>query len=345
MRIFSYRNKRRAKLALAVVGAAVLVLLLVCLFRFVYLQRFLVYTPEGVQLNYDQDLQSGRVSREEADPDAFPVTILPPSDSVAASAANEEMRQLSGFYVTTDMLLDVPAVMEALEEQESVSALLLEMKSIYGNFYYASTLPGAVQSSADISAVSALLEQLTAGEDLYLIAGVPAFSDNNFALANQPYGLPLSSGALWMDSNGCYWLDPLEEEVQNYLVSIAMELSNMGFDEVVFEDFMVPDSSNIVYDYEGTRDEAAAQAAQAIYAALGNYPIRVSFGTSSALVAQSADRVYLQASDGSAVAGMVESIQESLEDPSVQVVFLTASRDTRFEGYGILRPLIEEKAE
>ncbi len=345
MRIFSYRNKRRAKMFLLVLGAAILVLALVCLFRFIYLQRFLVYTPDGVQLNYDQDLQAGRVSQDESNPEEFPVTMLLPDDSISVSAANEEMKQLSGFYITTDMLLNAPAVTEALEEQEEISALLLDMKSIYGNFYYASTIPGAIQSSADIPAIGALLEQLTADDGLYLIAGIPAFSDNNFALANQPYGLPLSSGALWMDSNGCYWLDPLEEEVQNYLVSIAIELSNLGFDEVLFEDFRVPDSSNIVYNREVSRDEAAAQAAQAISAALGDYPIRVSFGTSSTLTAQSADRVYLQASDGSAVAGMVESLQESLEDPSVQIVFLTASRDTRFDGYGILRPLIEERVE
>ena len=56
---------------------------------------------------------------------------------------------------------------------------------------------------------------------------------------------------------------------------------------------------------------------------------------------QYSDRVYLEASDGSAVAGLVGTFQDSLEDPAVQVVFLTASRDTRFEGYGILRPLIE----
>lgn len=342
MRIFSYRNKRRAKILLAVLGGIVLVVFVACLLRFIYLQRFLVYTDNGVELNYAQDLQSDRAPMETTDLSQYPVQVMAPEDNVAVSSqANEEMKQLAGFYATTSMLLDMPSVTETLAEQEPVAALLLDMKSIYGNFYYASTIPGAVQSSADIPAVTAFLEELSSREDLYLIARVPSFSDNNFALANQSCGLPLSSGALWMDSEGCYWLDPLEEDVQNYLVSIAKELSGLGFDEVVFADFYVPDSENIVYDQEVSRAEAAALAAEAIRTALDAYPIRVSFGSSNPQVVQSSDRVYLEASDGSAVAGLVGTFQDSLEDPAVQVVFLTASRDTRFEGYGILRPLIE----
>lgn len=342
MRIFSYRNKRRAKIILAVLGAAVLIAFLAILLRFVYLQRFLVYTDEGVTLNYEQDLQSDRSPMESTDLSEYPVQIMAPEDNLAVSAqANEEMKQLAGYYVTTPMMLDMPSVTAALEEQAPFAALMLDMKSIYGNFYYASTIPGAVQSSADIPAITAMLDDLCSQEDLYLVARVPSFSDNNFALANQSCGLPLSSGALWMDSEGCYWLDPLEEEVQNYLISIAKELSGLGFDEVVFADFYVPDSGSIVYDREVTRAEAAAQAAEAIRTALDSYPIRVSFDSSNPQVVQHSDRVYLEASDGSAVAGLVGTFQDSLEDPSIQVVFLTASRDTRFEGYGILRPLIE----
>ena len=342
MRIFSYRNKRRARIILAVLGVAVLAVLLACILRFIYLQRYLVYGNDGVTLDFEQDLQSDRGPMETQDLSDYPVEVLAPEENMAVSAqASEEMTRLSGFYATTSMLLDMPSVTDALEEQESISALLLDMKSIYGNFYYASTIPGAVQSSADIPAITAMLEELKGRDKLYLIARVPSFSDNNFALANQSCGLPLSSGALWMDSEGCYWLDPLEEEVQNYLISIAMELSNMGFDEVVFSNFYVPDSTNIVYDREVTRAEAAIQAAESIRAALESYPIRVSFGSVDPQVIQYSDRVYLEASDGSTVAGLVDSFRDSLEDTAVQVVFLTASRDTRFEGYGILRPLIE----
>ena len=72
-------------------------------------------------------------------------------------------------------------------------------------------------------------------------------------------------------------------------------------------------------------------------------PIRVSFNSSNPKVAEVSDRVYLVTSDGASVADLVESVKEPLDDPAAQIVFITASRDTRFDGYGILRPLIEAR--
>ena len=119
----------------------------------------------------------------------------------------------------------------------------------------------------------------------------------------------------------------------------------MGFDEVVFDDFRIPDNNKIVYTSELTREDAAAQAAASLRELLTGEPIRVSFNSENPQVAVSSDRIYLVTEDGAAVAGLVESVQETLENPSAQIVFLTASRDTRFEGYGLLRPLIEERTE
>ncbi len=347
MRIFSYRNKRRAKKALIILAVILAAALLFCLLRFVYLQRFLVYTPTGVQLDYAQDLRSHPTDQTELNPEAFPVEIHTVDESVPVSAVGEApMKQLSGFFITTAMFQDVEGVRTALAALESCDTLMLDMKSIYGNFYYASSVPGAIQAGVEISSIDALVKELAAQDGLYLIARIPSFSDTNFALANQRCGLPLSSGALWMDTNGCYWLDPLDSEVQSYLASIAEELAAMGFDEVVFGDFRIPDSTNIVYDAgELTREEAAAQAAQDLRDTLNACPIRVSFGSSNAQIAQTSDRIYLENDDGAAVAGLVEPFQENLDDPAAQIVFLTASRDTRFDGYSLLRPLIEERAE
>ena len=133
--------------------------------------------------------------------------------------------------------------------------------------------------------------------------------------------------------------------VQEYLVSIAQDLAAMGFDEIVFDEFWIPDSTNIVYNSELTREDAAAEAAKTIRSLLTTDPIRVSFNSSSPKVAEVSDRVCLVTEDGSAVAGLVEEVQEPLEDPAAQIVFLTASRDTRFNGYGLLRPLIEARSE
>ena len=116
-----------------------------------------------------------------------------------------------------------------------------------------------------------------------------------------------------MDSNGCYWLNPADPDVQDYLVSIAQALAELGFDEVVFDSFYFPDSQNIVF--EGDKQAAVAAAAKAIREKLEDTPIRVSFGSSDADVAASADRVYLTSESGAEVAGIVEQLSPSLEIP------------------------------
>lgn len=344
LRVFSYRNKKRAKTALLVLLALAVVAVLLILCRVIYLRRFLVYTDGEVRLDYEQDLKKENQEQAPLDRDAFQLEIVPADQvqQVGADAASP-LTALSGYYVTTDMLLNLPAVEAALDAlEEPPAALLFEMKSIYGNFYYDSDLPGAVTASADTGGISDLIQRYQQAGTTYLAARIPSFTDNNFALSNQSSGLPLRSGALWMDENNCYWLDPLDEMVQERLIAIATELADMGFDEVVFESFAMPESQNIVYDTgELTREQAAAEAARVLREALEPLSIRISFGSESPLVAAYTDRVYLTTDNGAAAAGMVEAVADNLENPSAQIVFQTASRDTRFEGYGILRPLIE----
>jgi len=344
LRVFSYRNKKRAKAVLLVLAAAIAILLLFILCRFIYLQRFLVYSDLEVKLDYEQDLQPENQESPTVHPEHFPLEIVPPEAvQQVGAAADSPMKPLSGYYITTNMLLNLPAVEAALDALETPpETLLFEMKSIYGNFYYPSDLRGAVTANADTDGISDLIVRYQDTGTTYLAARIPSFTDNNFALDNQPSGLPLRSGALWMDENNCYWLDPLAEDVQDYLISIATELAEMGFDEIVFDGFRIPDSENIVYDSgELTREGAAAEAARILREALEPLSIRISFGSDSAMVAKYTDRVYLTTDNGAAAAEMVAAVSGDLDDPHAQIVFQTASRDTRFDGYGILRPLIE----
>ena len=345
MRIFSYRNKRKLRQFLIILAVLFVILAAFCAIRFIYLQRFLVYENGTVKLDYAQDLIKEQQSSPHWDRSDIEI-ITEEAVQVEIDFTEEPLQQLSGLYITTQMLLDMDAVSAALGElEEEPDAVMLDLKSIYGNFYYSSGLHGAQTSSADIGAIDAMIDTFAARSDLYLIARIASLSDTNFALANQSCGLPLRSGALWMDTEGCYWLDPMKQPVQEYLVAIAQELAAMGFDEVVFDDFRIPDSQNIIYSSELTREDAAAEAAAALKELLSADGIRVSFNSSNAGVAEASDRVFLVTDNGSAVAELVSGLQDSVEDPAAQIVFLTASRDTRFEGYGILRPLIEGEKE
>lgn len=346
MRIFSYRNKRHLKQFLIVLAVVLTIFFLFCLCRFIYLQRFLVYSGGKVSLDYNQSLnRDPNGSEAKWDPSTVEIITQAPATQ-EVSVVDEPLKRLTGFYISTDMLKDLDQLRAALAEQDEVKTIMLDLKSVYGNFYYSSGTPGAnYTTAADVPAVDAFIDELSERKDLYLIARVASLSDPHFALSNQTCGLPLRSGALWVDENNCYWLDPMATAVQEYLVSIAQELALMGFDEVVFDDFRIPESTNIVYGGDLSRQDAAAEAAKTIRSLLVTDPIRVSFNSSNPKVAEVSDRVYLVTDDGASVAGLVDSVKEPLDDPETQIVFLTASRDTRFDGYGILRPLIEARVE
>lgn len=343
MRFFSYRRKKQIKTILLWTLLVLGVFILLIGARFLYLQRFLIFTGDSVILDYDQQLSSQQEPVAIYNPEDYPLqTILPQDGAAVSGPVDDSMKQLSGYYVSTKMLMNPDGVKEALSElEEEPDTMMFEMKSVFGNFYYASSLFEQYTANSDIPAIEQLLADMKK-DKVYLIAKIPAFSDNNFALDNQASGLPLKSGALWMDDNGCYWLDPLDADVQDFLAALAAELSELGFDEVVFDGFAMPDSERIVYEKEKSREEYTADAAQQLKTSLSELPIRVSFGSSSPLIAPYADRMYLSNVEGGSVTAVTESLSEHLEDAAAQIVFLTPSRDTRFEKFSVLRPLIEE---
>ncbi len=217
MRIFSYRNKTRLKSGLVVLLVLAAALLLLVSGIFIYLQRFIVYSADGVHLDFSSRPDAPDSTSPEPDgqnwvlenasgPNSVNLEI---QDNVPSPGA---ATQLTGVYITTAMLSDPAAVEEILFQEEFPKTVLMDMKSIFGNFYYATSFPGATTASVDLEAVASIVSQLKRS-GVYLIARIPAFSDNTFALANQDCGLALSSGALWMDSNGCYWLNPADDLV------------------------------------------------------------------------------------------------------------------------------------
>lgn len=344
MRLFSLRNKRLLRRILLIVLAVLLTaaLLLVC--RFVYLSRYVVYANGKAYLDFDRQLSATREPQQSASADEFPFTTLIASQE-ETSTESSARTQIQGYYITTNMLSDgVNAVRAALDAANDYNAVMIDVKSVFGNYYYHSSLSGAeTATSADIDAVEALIRELTARSDLTVIARVPAFSEPNYAFAHQNQALSLYSGALWMDERRCYWLDPSDSAVQGFLASIALELQDLGFDEVLFDDFYFPDSDAINWNGGVSRQLAVQDAAAGIRSLLQGSRIRLDFGSDDPQVAASSDRIMTANEDAATVDATAAALSETLSDPASQLVFLTASRDTRYEAYSVLRPLLDEQ--
>ena len=261
MRIFSYRNKRALRRALLIALLAVVLIGLLILARISYLGRYAVYSPDGVYFDKTQKLQREDVpaAAPAADPEEYPFETI-----LSASSGEEETGpdtvQLQGYYISTTMLANgVDEVRQALQDADGYNAVLIDVKSPLGNFYYSTDIADAQTADADISACDALIQELTETPDLIVVARVPAFSDPNFVAKHYSSALTTTSGDLWMDERRCYWLRPDSIDAQSYLAAIALELDSLGFDEVLFDNFYVPSDSSIAWDTEAITPVAALE--------------------------------------------------------------------------------------
>lgn len=340
----TYRGRRRLRKLGVFLGITLAVALVALVCWFLWLGRFVVYSADGakIRLGETPTFEHG-------------VVALPPENPTVAVHYNEgedkvntssELTQISGAYATTQMLVDgVDEVDTAIQALPSGSAVMLDLKSIYGNFYYSTNIPGATQTDAlELEPVDSLIQRLDKS-DRYLIARVPAFRDRSFGLENTNCGLPVSGGYLWADDENCYWLNPTSSGTLSYLISIAEELRDLGFDEVVFTEFRFPSTDQIIFDSSLSRSEALAQAAKVLVSTCATEQFAVSFETDDEEFALPEGRTRLYLTDVSAA--KVQSVldQSTVPVKESQLVFITETNDTRFDVGSVIRPLSTAPAE
>ena len=333
----TWRTRKRLKTSAIVLGsiAAVSTLLWVC--WVLWLGRFVVYARDGVRLDFDWVTPGSFVTAEP--PEERSVNIRYDDGDEPVVEKSKELEKLTGCTISIDMLTgDIAELDEAIRQQPKGTAIALELKSGSGNFYYKTSMPKAkVSSKVDTDALGELLDYL-AKADYYTIAMVPAFRDRAYGLDNTSYGIHHSSGRyLWAGEDKCYWLDPAKNGTRAWLVEIASELRDLGFDEVVFTDFCFPPTEDILY--EGDKLAVLNETAEHLVYNLATEDFCVSFLCSEEgfRLPEGRTRLYRDKVDAS----MAQSVAEGVAVPDTQInlVYLTEAMDTRFDAYSVLRPL------
>lgn len=345
MRKLSYRSKLRIRKTLKITGITLLILAVLCIFLLIFMQRYVVYTSDGAHLDFNRTTldipMGGEEIVEKPSSTLGEVEIVYPED---VEAADGKLKQLNGVYITIDMLRDNPKlILEELKTLDNTSAVMIDVKDGQGNFYYDTDIAGAPK--ADTRTLDEVIAYLTRNGFL-MIARIPAFADSSFALDHPEYALSIDGGALWIDENANYWLNPELPTVLSYQEQICKELSSLGFQEVVFNDFYYPTSGSIVYTSNLTRSELITSAAHELESTFIGSNLTISFCTTdTAFPVDSANgRLYIPDASGANVDRIIASTSNTVANPSAQVVFLSDSRDTRFEAYGTLRPLFSQAA-
>lgn len=332
----SYQSKVRLRRLGIFLGVLALILLILWGCWLLWLQRFVVYSRDGVHFDFDRStvLLENKLpgSAERTDDLVLNIQI---SDESADSAPTDADR-LVGLYLNSALLQNMEQAEQLVQDLEPGTAVMMDVKSNLGNFYYSTNLNGASLSTAvDISGMDRLISTL-AQKDVYLIARLPAFRDSAFAQANVSCALALSSGALWTDSEKNYWLDPNNDTVQSRLIHTCRELRERGFDEVVFADFLFPDSGYIAYEADMSKDDIMRLAAARVVTGGANDRFTVSFeGDSNFPLPEGSSRLYLRNVEPERAFVTAQQMETLL--PGVRYVFVTDTRDTRFDDYSVIR--------
>ena len=339
MRGLSYRTKARLRKGFLVVLALVGVLFLAVILFAIYLGRFVVFTPQGVRLDFDRDSSRDVViptanAEAQSPVEDFSIEFADPDPNSA------ETERISGYYIDLEMLQEPEAVLEAVQALSPPCTVLIDLKGGNGSFYYTTAIDAARQADIDVATVDAIISHLR-NHGFTMIARIKTFQDTHFAEEHFNCALQRGDGTLWL-GNGFYWLDPDNPTVVAYLKQIARELAEKGFKEIVLDDYRFPRGNQLVYNSDKSRTELIADLAEELLNFFASSNITISFGNPAADFAlRGSSHVYVTGITGSGVNATVKNYA-LLEDPEIQLVFLTSSKDRRFDDYQVLRPLLSK---
>ena len=332
----TYRTRRRLT-RLGIVGAIALIGLIIgWLCWVVWLEHYVVYTSDGVVLNFELDPQMpvGQVAAPPSNENPIEIYYNEGSNSVDT---NRELTQLKGYHIDQSALTDLAGCRDRLGILEAGTAIMIDVKNIDGTFNYSSGLTEApINGNVDVIGVDSLIRDINSGK-FYTIARVPAFRDRNYGLNHVSSGLPLPGGYLWMDSRGCYWLNPADSGTLNWLIQITEELKLLGFDEVVFSEFRFPETDKIVYRQD--KQEALKTALDTLLNTCGTSTFTLSFTVADPTfqLPDGRSRIYLEGVPADQVGATASRV--TVTNPEVRLVFVSTTNDTRYDDYGVLRPI------
>ena len=274
----NYRGRgSRAKTALTVV----LVLIIAASLGFLALQKNIVYDENGrpYLLPWQKDDQQAAVPEAPKDLD---ITIQEPEVTETAMHA----------FTVSETPLTVQGWQAARAAAPDDPAAAVTMKDAAGLVYFDTNtaVSGTIRTAADTA--DALADMTGADTGVWSIARMSCFLDPRAANADvEAMGLKNTGGYIFYDGNNRQWLDPAKPAARQYLCTLAKELAEKGFDEILLTDVSYPTEGKldkIAYG-ETMKNQNIVIFLEEMKAALAAYDVTLSIELPEAVVAQGAD--------------------------------------------------------
>ncbi len=210
---------------------------------------YYVYTEGGGELSFENPFaqlfatQVEEIPEPQPEPDPTPAPDPEPEPEPDPEPEPEPFTMLAVELSLEEALS--PDLSANLATQ-GANAMVLDMKSDDGTlgFYTENPLIAAFpavldQTAEDTAALATLLEG-----DIYAVARISAFKDN--IVGNDvDYAILSNSGYRWTDADKVHWACPTRQAMQDYLIQCIVETAELGFDEILLDNFGYPDRGEL----------------------------------------------------------------------------------------------------
>lgn len=264
-----YRGENSRLWIVTLIVSALVVLILLAVWLFYDLQKYIVYDKDGLQLVLPSAVEPATPA-DDGSEGAVPLPavdveiVVDPADySGFAGTDGSGLQPLHARYVPAERVTEA-ALGAYASDMGGYNALVLELKSATGTLSYHSALPLAdsygVNGTAEIAERVAELKE----NGVWLVAELAALTDGSMAVRNAPIALrDAASGGLYL-KDGQTWLDPYSGVARAYLSGLMEELAEMGFDEILLSGFWIREDENLRYSAAMTATPGAADAVSAL---------------------------------------------------------------------------------
>ena len=336
----SYRGRHSAGMRLLIILLAVI---LVAACGFLVIQRYISYTYDGgmylelplvgrVDLPVPPRPAAAAPEEEDEQEPAVNVVVDAPEEPVQPApdpaAEPEPPADVYGERHLVE-LAALPADAAALSAQLaafSANGFLWQVRDNTGLVRYASGAALQKAVAADAAAAETV-SALCAQEGTVAVARFNALHDSYYAFANMKEAAVCQrNGYVWYDSHSYHWLDPSKELARSYVIGLAMECAQLGFDEILLEEFAYPAEGKLQkIDYSGNtmgKTEALTLLLQQLRDALEPYSTRLSLLVTEELLQTGADE-----ESGQSLAAMlplVDAVYVATADPAAAQARLAA---------------------
>ncbi|MDQ2087577.1 putative glycoside hydrolase [Herbivorax sp. ANBcel31] len=132
-----------------------------------------------------------------------------------------------------------------LAKNTEVNSYVIDIKCDDGYVGYESNIPKVRELETWMRRydVESVLQEFN-DNDIYTIGRLVVFKDPLFSSHHPEWAVKMSDGSLYTERNGATWIDPYRREAWPYIIDIAREALEFGFDEIQFDYIRFPNDGN-----------------------------------------------------------------------------------------------------